>query len=214
MLQVASRASTSNKSGLMRSICWGIYINDLLRLHFVLTVILGKWILCNNSARFLWKSIQIGSKRKQAEVVAAWKIGQCLWNRDFAGFIVPSVHFEWSQEALDLCPFKIKQFHGGKGLRWVKMKEDSEKMPFNVVGGWILCWNAGGGEAKGDLRAELDSANCSGLLNTNTLKPKKDGPDHNNGGYSILLPQQSIMKRIEMNYDPSGKTLAKEDPEL
>ncbi|MBA0609681.1 hypothetical protein Godav_021695 [Gossypium davidsonii] len=38
-----------------------------------------------NSARFLWKSIPPAIKESQPEVVAAWKIGQKLWTRDYTG---------------------------------------------------------------------------------------------------------------------------------
>ncbi|KAI0528595.1 hypothetical protein KFK09_001137 [Dendrobium nobile] len=55
-----------------------------------------------NSARFLWKSIPSGIKESQAEVVAAWKIGQCLWIRDYAGVYAAIRGFNWSPEALGL----------------------------------------------------------------------------------------------------------------
>ncbi|KAB5574370.1 hypothetical protein DKX38_001564 [Salix brachista] len=37
-----------------------------------------------NSARYLWKSIPAAVKERQPEVVAAWRIGQRLWTRDYA----------------------------------------------------------------------------------------------------------------------------------
>ncbi|KAK8947900.1 COP9 signalosome complex subunit 8 [Platanthera guangdongensis] len=55
-----------------------------------------------NSARFLWKSIPSGVKESRAEVVAAWKIGQCLWNRDYAGVHASIRGFDWSPEAVGL----------------------------------------------------------------------------------------------------------------
>ncbi|KAK2664469.1 hypothetical protein Ddye_003043 [Dipteronia dyeriana] len=55
-----------------------------------------------NSARFLWKSIPSAIKENQPQVVAAWKIGQRLWTRDYAG-VYEAIHgFEWSQEAQPL----------------------------------------------------------------------------------------------------------------
>ncbi|XP_059429896.1 COP9 signalosome complex subunit 8 [Corylus avellana] len=51
-----------------------------------------------NSARFLWKSIPSTSKESQPELVAAWKIGQKLWTRDY-GAVHEAIHgFDWSQE--------------------------------------------------------------------------------------------------------------------
>ncbi|PPR89120.1 hypothetical protein GOBAR_AA31564 [Gossypium barbadense] len=38
-----------------------------------------------NNARFLWRSIHPAIKESQPELVAAWKIGQKLWTRDYAG---------------------------------------------------------------------------------------------------------------------------------
>ncbi|GLT49519.1 hypothetical protein SLA2020_230710 [Shorea laevis] len=52
-----------------------------------------------NSARFLWKSIPLAIKESQPEVVAAWKIGQKLWVRDYAGVHEALRGFDWSQEA-------------------------------------------------------------------------------------------------------------------
>ncbi|KAK4846625.1 hypothetical protein QYF36_020010 [Acer negundo] len=56
----------------------------------------------SNSARFLWKSIASAIKENQAQVVAAWKIGQRLWTRDYAGVYEAIRGFEWSQEAQPL----------------------------------------------------------------------------------------------------------------
>ncbi|KAK1560531.1 hypothetical protein Q3G72_027739 [Acer saccharum] len=55
-----------------------------------------------NSARFLWKSIPSAIKENQPQVVAAWKIGQRLWTRDYAGVYEAIRGFEWSQEAQPL----------------------------------------------------------------------------------------------------------------
>ncbi|KAM0940471.1 putative COP9 signalosome, subunit CSN8 protein [Dioscorea sansibarensis] len=55
-----------------------------------------------NSARFLWKSIPEGIKKSRPEIMAAWKIGQCLWIRDYAGVYGAVRGFEWSPEAVAL----------------------------------------------------------------------------------------------------------------
>ncbi|XP_077248679.1 COP9 signalosome, subunit CSN8 [Tasmannia lanceolata] len=55
-----------------------------------------------NSARFLWKSIPSTVKENHPEIVAAWKIGQCVWTRDYAG-VYKAIHgFEWSPDVLGL----------------------------------------------------------------------------------------------------------------
>ncbi|OMP05415.1 COP9 signalosome, subunit CSN8 [Corchorus capsularis] len=51
-----------------------------------------------NSARFLWKSIPAAIKESQPELVAAWKIGQKLWTRDYAGVYEAILGFDWTQE--------------------------------------------------------------------------------------------------------------------
>ncbi|KAM7474658.1 hypothetical protein LguiB_021901 [Lonicera macranthoides] len=55
-----------------------------------------------NSARFLWKSIPEAIKESRPEVVAAWKIGQRLWTRDYAGVYEAIREFNWSPEAQGL----------------------------------------------------------------------------------------------------------------
>ncbi|KAK8691045.1 hypothetical protein V6N13_074566 [Hibiscus sabdariffa] len=51
-----------------------------------------------NSARFLWKSIPATIKESQPELVAAWKIGQKLWTRDYAGVYEAIRGFDWSHQ--------------------------------------------------------------------------------------------------------------------
>ncbi|KAK4745138.1 hypothetical protein SAY87_011450 [Trapa incisa] len=55
-----------------------------------------------NGARFLWKTIPAAIKESQPETVAAWKIGQKLWTRDYAGVHEALRSFDWSREARDL----------------------------------------------------------------------------------------------------------------
>ncbi|GMN59048.1 hypothetical protein TIFTF001_028143 [Ficus carica] len=57
---------------------------------------------CSNSARFLWKSIPPAIKDGQPELIAAWKIGQKLWGRDYGG-VHEAIHgFDWSQQVQGL----------------------------------------------------------------------------------------------------------------
>ncbi|CAI9103930.1 OLC1v1002526C1 [Oldenlandia corymbosa var. corymbosa] len=51
-----------------------------------------------NSARFLWKSIPVTVKESRPEVVAAWKIGQNLWTKDYAGVHQAIREYNWSPE--------------------------------------------------------------------------------------------------------------------
>ncbi|KAK6935083.1 CSN8/PSMD8/EIF3K [Dillenia turbinata] len=55
-----------------------------------------------NSARFLWKSMPSVIKENNPEVLAAWKIGQRLWTRDYAGVYDAIRGFDWSQQVQDL----------------------------------------------------------------------------------------------------------------
>lgn len=56
----------------------------------------------SNSARFLWKSIPSVVKESQPQVVAAWKLGQRLWTRDYAGVHEALRGFDWSQDVQPL----------------------------------------------------------------------------------------------------------------
>ncbi|KAG6483434.1 hypothetical protein ZIOFF_060081 [Zingiber officinale] len=51
-----------------------------------------------NSARFLWKSMPMENKESSPEVVAVWKIGKNLWNRDYSRVYEAIREFEWSAE--------------------------------------------------------------------------------------------------------------------
>ncbi|XVF10916.1 hypothetical protein REPUB_Repub07fG0224700 [Reevesia pubescens] len=55
-----------------------------------------------NSARFVWKSIPPAVKESQPELVAAWKIGQKLWTRNYAGVYEAIRGFDWTPETQDL----------------------------------------------------------------------------------------------------------------
>ncbi|KAL5973567.1 hypothetical protein ACLOJK_030218 [Asimina triloba] len=54
--------------------------------------------ISRNNARFLWKSIPKAIKESKPEIVAAWKIGQHLWKRDYAGVHEAIRGYEWSPE--------------------------------------------------------------------------------------------------------------------
>lgn len=56
----------------------------------------------SNSARFLWKTIPAAIKEGRPELVAAWKIGQKLWTRDYAGVHEALREYEWSPEVRDI----------------------------------------------------------------------------------------------------------------
>lgn len=51
-----------------------------------------------NSARFLWKSIPTEIKDSQPELIAAWRIGQKLWTRDYAGVYEAIRSFNWGPQ--------------------------------------------------------------------------------------------------------------------
>ncbi|CAK7357001.1 unnamed protein product [Dovyalis caffra] len=55
-----------------------------------------------NGARFLWKSIPSAVKERQPEVVAAWKIGQRLWTRDYAAVHEAIRSFDWTPQTQPL----------------------------------------------------------------------------------------------------------------
>ncbi|KAL0773096.1 hypothetical protein Bca101_038247 [Brassica carinata] len=55
-----------------------------------------------DSARFLWKTIPTSVKESKPEVVAAWRIGQRLWTRDYAGVYEAIRGYDWSPEAKDM----------------------------------------------------------------------------------------------------------------
>ncbi|KAK1402312.1 COP9 signalosome complex subunit 8 [Heracleum sosnowskyi] len=52
-----------------------------------------------NSARFVWKNVPRVVKENRPEVGAAWKIGQRLWTRDYAGVYEAIREFYGSPEA-------------------------------------------------------------------------------------------------------------------
>jgi hypothetical protein len=66
------------------------------------------WCVCGwelgvsrNSARFFWKSLPQEVKDTRPELAAVWRIGQCLWNRDYAGVNTAAQGFEWGPDLAD-----------------------------------------------------------------------------------------------------------------
>ncbi|VFQ59066.1 unnamed protein product [Cuscuta campestris] len=55
-----------------------------------------------SSARFLWKTIPVGIKESRPELLAAWKIGQKLWTRDYAGVHEALRGYDWSPEVREI----------------------------------------------------------------------------------------------------------------
>ncbi|KAE8713787.1 COP9 signalosome complex subunit 8 [Hibiscus syriacus] len=82
-----------------------------------------------NSARFLWKSIPATIKESQPELVAAWKIGQKLWTRDYAGVYEAIRGFDWTQQTQVLVAafsgkaFSNHSFHSNLKLYTKRMFE-------------------------------------------------------------------------------------------
>ncbi|KAF8405916.1 hypothetical protein HHK36_007994 [Tetracentron sinense] len=58
---------------------------------------------------FLWKSIPSSIKESQPEVLAAWRIGQRLWMRDYAGVHEALRGFDWSLEVQELYTKRMFQ---------------------------------------------------------------------------------------------------------
>ena len=70
---------------------------------FWLVFLRSLWCLCcSNSARFVWKNVPRVVKENRPEVTAAWKIGQRLWTRDYAGVYEAIREFNGSPEAQSL----------------------------------------------------------------------------------------------------------------
>nr|CAB3497086.1 unnamed protein product [Digitaria exilis] len=80
LLQAASRGATTDDWPYAVHLLAHLYLNDL------------------NSARFFWKSLPQEVKDARPELAAVWRIGQCLWNRDYAGVYTASQGFEWGPE--------------------------------------------------------------------------------------------------------------------
>ncbi|OEL29959.1 COP9 signalosome complex subunit 8 [Dichanthelium oligosanthes] len=83
LLQTASRGATTDEWPYAVHLLAHLYLNDL------------------NSARFFWKSLPQEVKDARPELTAVWSIGQCLWNRDYAGVYTAAQGFEWDPNLAD-----------------------------------------------------------------------------------------------------------------
>ncbi|XP_006652290.1 COP9 signalosome complex subunit 8 [Oryza brachyantha] len=63
-----------------------------------------------NSARFLWKSTPQEAKDARPELAAVWRIGQCLWNRDYAGVYTAAQGFEWGPQIADFVSAFLESY--------------------------------------------------------------------------------------------------------
>uniref|UniRef100_A0A0E0KQM8 COP9 signalosome complex subunit 8 n=1 Tax=Oryza punctata TaxID=4537 RepID=A0A0E0KQM8_ORYPU len=91
-LQAASRGAATDDWPYAVHLLAHLYLNDL------------------NSARFLWKSTPQEAKDARPELAAVWKIGQCLWNRDYAGVYTAAQGFEWSPEIADFVAAFLESY--------------------------------------------------------------------------------------------------------
>ncbi|KAG8037905.1 hypothetical protein GUJ93_ZPchr0025g2905 [Zizania palustris] len=83
LLQAASRGAATDDWPYAVHLLAHLFLNDL------------------NSARFLWKSTPQEAKDARPELAAVWRIGQCLWIRDYAGVYTTAQGFEWGPEMAD-----------------------------------------------------------------------------------------------------------------
>ncbi|BAF14719.1 COP9 signalosome complex subunit 8 [Oryza sativa Japonica Group] len=91
-LQAASRGAATDGWPYAVHLLAHLYLNDL------------------NSARFLWKSTPQEAKDARPELAAVWRIGQCLWNRDYAGVYAAAQGFEWSPEIADFVAAFLESY--------------------------------------------------------------------------------------------------------
>ncbi|XP_010239910.1 COP9 signalosome complex subunit 8 isoform X2 [Brachypodium distachyon] len=98
LLQVASRGAATDDWPYAVHLLAHLYLNDL------------------NSARFLWKTVPQEVKDARPELAAIWKIGQCLWNRDYAGVYTTAHEFEWSPEIADFVAGFLDAVQNGWSL--------------------------------------------------------------------------------------------------
>uniref|UniRef100_A0A804RMP3 CSN8/PSMD8/EIF3K domain-containing protein n=1 Tax=Zea mays TaxID=4577 RepID=A0A804RMP3_MAIZE len=125
LLQAASKGTNTDEWPYSVHLLAHLYINDLYAIRRpcprFFPILLMPWCCCDlgvsrNSARFFWKSLPQEVKDTRPELAAVWRIGQCLWNRDYAGVNTAAQGFEWGP---DLTEF-ITAFLG-IGLAFVVM---------------------------------------------------------------------------------------------
>jgi len=92
LLQTASRGATTDEWPYAAHLLAYLYLNDL------------------NSARFFWKSLPQEVKDARPELVVVWRIGQSLWNRDYAGVYTTAQGFEWGPELADFITAFLESY--------------------------------------------------------------------------------------------------------
>ncbi|KAL5214979.1 hypothetical protein ABZP36_004131 [Zizania latifolia] len=92
LLQAASRGAATDDWPYAVHLLAHLFLNDL------------------NSARFLWKSTPQEAKDARPELAAVWRIGQCLWNRDYAGVYTTAQGFEWGPEMADFVAAFLESY--------------------------------------------------------------------------------------------------------
>ncbi|KAG8081999.1 hypothetical protein GUJ93_ZPchr0014g47648 [Zizania palustris] len=92
LLQVTSRGAATDDWPYAVHLLAHLFLNDL------------------NSARFLWKSTPQEAKDARPELAAVWKIGQCLWNRDYSGVYTAAQGFEWNPEIADFVTAFLESY--------------------------------------------------------------------------------------------------------
>jgi COP9 signalosome complex subunit 8 len=90
--QAASRGTTTDEWPYAVHLLAHLYLNDL------------------NSARFFWKSLPQEVKGARPELAAIWRIGQCLWNRDYAGVYTAAQGFEWGPDIADFIAAFLESY--------------------------------------------------------------------------------------------------------
>ncbi|CAO2042252.1 unnamed protein product [Urochloa humidicola] len=92
LLQAASKGATTDEWPYAVHLLAHLYLNDL------------------NSARFFWKSLPQEVKDARPELAAVWRIGQCLWNRDYAGVYTAAQGFEWGPDLADFITAFLESY--------------------------------------------------------------------------------------------------------
>lgn len=105
-----------------------------------------------NSARFLWKRIPGTVKQSHPELVAAWKIGQCMWTYDHAGVhkalrsyswspavqqLVLAIAEEYSRRIMKLLSTAYSTISVSDAARFLGLTED-EAVKRTIQEGWTL----------------------------------------------------------------------------
>ncbi|RLM64775.1 COP9 signalosome complex subunit 8 [Panicum miliaceum] len=92
LLQTASRGATTDEWPYAVHLLVHIYLNDL------------------NNARFFWKLLPQEVKDARPELAAVWRVGQCLWNRDYAGVYTAAQGFEWGPDLAEFITAFLESY--------------------------------------------------------------------------------------------------------